>query len=162
MSDSLFRRKGPSFLFLDNYRGLLITLMILANFFLYFSGIPNWLKHADPYRGIYLIDLGSPLFFFIIGIFYGISIKRRLEREGFKKTCGHFLFRYGLLWVFGLLGVWVVAVDLTFGWNMLMAIGLAGLYALPFMFLKPVYRFICGLFLLIVYQFVILFYLTLA
>jgi predicted acyltransferase len=156
MGNRWYKRKGTTYPFLDNYRGMLISLMILANFIVYFSGIPDWFNHADPYKGVYFVDFGAPLFFFIIGVSYGISFKRRLERNGFKKTCGHFLFRYGLLWLFGLFGVWVVAEDLVFGWNVLMAIGLAGSYSLPFMFLKPVWRLITGLILLTVYQFVLL------
>lgn len=156
MGKNWFERKGATYPFLDNYRGMLISLMILANFIVYFSGIPAWFNHADPYKGVYLIDLGAPLFFFVIGISYGISFKRRLVKDGLKKTYEHFLFRYGVLWVFGLLGVWVVASDLVFGWNVLMAIGLAGLYALPFMFLNPVWRLTSGLGLLVFFQFVVL------
>jgi predicted acyltransferase len=152
----MFQRQGKTYPYLDNYRGMLISLMILANFVVYFTGIPDWLNHADPFRGVYFIDFGAPLFLFIIGISYGISIKIRLERSGFIKTCGHFLLRYGLLWVFGLLGVWVVASDLVFGWNVLMTIGLSGLFALPFMFLRPVWRLAVGVIFLAVYQFVIL------
>ena len=131
-------------------------MMIIVNFFLFFTNIPLWLKHALPYHGITIIDLGGPLFLFVLGIFYALSFEKRMARDGARKTVQHFVIRYLTLWLFGFVGILVTTYQLTFGWNVLMAIGLSGLYALPFMFLKPIWRLIVGIALLVFYQLVIL------
>jgi len=138
---------------LDLLRGFLVSLMILANYYLYFQTVPGFLKHAAPLAGITLVDFGAPLFFFVIGVSFSISLEKRLARDGLRPTIGHFLFRYALIWVFGLLGIFAVNFRNEFGWNVLMAIGLAGLVALPFMFLKPAGRFGVGMLLLLFHQF---------
>ena len=151
--------KGGRIRSLDLFRGFCISLMILSNYFLYFEAIPSALKHASPLAGLTVIDFGAPIFFFIIGISYRISFEKRLARRGTALAIGHFLLRFFLLWLFGLIGVFVLELRLEFGWNVLMAIGLAGLYALPFMGLKPIARCMAGTTLLLIYQFVILRYL---
>jgi predicted acyltransferase len=145
---------------IDLFRGFCVSLMILGNYFLYFEAIPSALKHASPLADLTVIDFGAPIFFFIIGVSYGISFEKRLALRGIALAIGHFLLRYFLLWLFGLIGVFVLELKLEFGWNVLMAIGLAGLYALPFMGLKPIARFMAGIILLLIYQFVILKYLA--
>jgi predicted acyltransferase len=144
---------------IDLFRGFCVSLMVISNYCLYFEAIPLAFKHASPLAGLSIIDFGAPIFFFIIGVSYGISFEKRFARHGTALTIGHFMLRYFLLWLFGLIGVFVLKLKLEFGWNVLMAIGLAGLYALPFMFLKPIRRFIVGALLLLIYQFVILKYL---
>jgi len=144
--------------YLDAYRGFLVSLMILVNFWLFFKNIPLWLKHAPPLGGVTVVDIGAPLFFFVIGLVYPYSFGRRLKKDGAQKTFQHFIIRYLVLWLFGFVGVLVTTYQLTFGWNVLMAIGLAGLYALPFMFLGHIWRLLCGILLLAIYQFVILRY----
>jgi predicted acyltransferase len=142
--------------YLDLYRGVLISIMIFVNTFLYFETLPSFLKHASPGAGMSFVDLGAPIFFFILGVSYSISFERRVARQGTVPTIRHFLFRYFLFWVFGLTGAFFITFRLKFGWNVLMAIGLAGIVALPFMLLKPIGRFLVGIALLLLYQFVVL------
>ena len=130
--------------------------MIIGNYVSFFKSVPLALKHATPLAGLTIVDFGAPIFFFMIGISYVISLEKRLGRDGLWLTIGHFLLRYFLLWLFGLVGVFAVNFKLEFGWNVLMAIGCAGLCALPFIFLKPIWRFSGGMALLVIYQFVIL------
>lgn len=141
---------------IDLFRGTVIALMILANFFHYFDRIPGWLKHAAPLKGLNLIDLGAPVFFFILGIAYALSLENRLLTGGPFRTIVHLVLRYGTLWLFGYLGVLILSFNLVFGWNVLMALGFSGLIALPFMLLKPYCRMGVGILLLLVYQFIIL------
>ncbi|MFQ6069181.1 MAG: heparan-alpha-glucosaminide N-acetyltransferase domain-containing protein [Candidatus Aminicenantales bacterium] len=141
---------------IDFYRGTVISLMILANFFHYFETIPGWLKHAGLFEGLNFIDLGAPIFFFILGIGFALSLEKRLLGHGLKKSIIHFILRYGTLWIFGFLGVLILSFDLVFGWNVLMALGFSGLVVFPLMFLKPPYRMGAGVLLLLGYQFIIL------
>jgi len=48
---------------LDLYHGVLVSLMILSNYFSYLKAIPSSFKHASPGAGITIIDFGVPLFF---------------------------------------------------------------------------------------------------
>jgi predicted acyltransferase len=141
---------------IDLFRGFMVFLMIIVNYLLYFMATPLSLKHAAALSGITVVDFGAPIFFFILGISYSISLEKRFLRDGSYSTVIHFARRYFLLWLFGLLGVFVQYYKIQFGWNVLMAIGLAGILALPFMFFSRLGRFIFGLGLLVVYQLIIL------
>jgi len=141
---------------IDLFRGFMVFLMIIINYLLYFVATPISLKHAGALSGITIVDFGAPIFFFILGIAYSISLEKRLNRHGMYKTVIHFARRYFLIWFFGLLGVFVQYFKIVFGWNVLMAIGLAGLLALLFMFYSRLWRFIFGLGLLVIYQLYIL------
>ena len=76
----------------DQFRGFAILWMILANYLNNVRIIPAWLKHADDV-GYTVIDLIAPLFVFAIGLTYGLSFHRRLERYGPWNTYQHFLTR---------------------------------------------------------------------
>lgn len=47
---------------IDQYRGLAILLMVLANFLTGVNGVPMWFKHA-PDIGLMVVDLIAPMFF---------------------------------------------------------------------------------------------------
>jgi predicted acyltransferase len=143
-------------LFIDLFRGFMVSLMIIANYLFYFVAVPVEIKHAAPLSGVTIVDFGAPIFFFILGFVYIVSLQKRLMRDGLSVTLTHFVRRYFILWLFGLLGIFVASGRIAFGWNVLMAIGLAGFIALPFMFLPTLWRFLAGLGLLAVYQLFIL------
>lgn len=145
-------------LFIDLFRGFMVSLMIIANYLFYFVAVPTEIKHAAPLSGVTIVDFGAPIFFFILGFAYIVSLQKRLVRDGLAATFTHFVRRYFILWLFGLLGVFVASGRIAFGWNVLMAIGLAGFLALPFMFLSTWWRFLAGIGLLAVYQVIILKY----
>jgi predicted acyltransferase len=140
---------------LDQFRGLAIVLMVLANFMGGVSRVPAWLKHA-PDIGLTVIDLIAPFFIFAIGLTFGLSYRRRAARDGGWKTARHFTTRFAILIAVGLVfsffenyfGVssgWVL-------WEVLAAIGFAGLVTLPTLRLRTSVRLLIGLALLAGYQ----------
>jgi predicted acyltransferase len=139
---------------IDQFRGLAIVLMVLANYLAGIGWIPAWLKHA-PDVGLTVIDLVAPLFIFAIGLTYGSSFRRRLLREGAIKTYQQFLIRWAALIGIGALfsaGEIAVVGDVSVNWGVLQAIGVAGLVTLPFLRLPAYWRAATGLALLAIYQ----------
>ena len=140
---------------IDQFRGFAILLMILANYMNNVQLIPAWLKHA-PDIGYTVIDLIAPLFVFAIGLTYGLSFRQRIERDGAWDTYQHFLTRYlallGLGYVITL--VWELSGILppSVNWGLLQTLGAAGLIALPFIRIGPVWRWGIGLGILAAYQ----------
>ena len=59
---------------IDQYRGIAIILMVIANYLFDVTTIPGWLKHA-PDIGLTVIDLIAPFFIFAIGLTYGASYR---------------------------------------------------------------------------------------
>ena len=140
---------------IDQFRGFAILLMILANYLNNVSVIPDWLKHSND-MGYTVIDLIAPMFVFAMGLTYGISFRRRLDRDGAWNTYQHFLTRYLALLGLGYLItiVWELSgiKPPSINWGLLQALGAAGLLALPFIRLSPVLRVAIGLGILAVYQ----------
>ena len=140
---------------IDQFRGFSILLMILANYMNNVSIIPAWLKHADDI-GYTVIDLIAPMFVFAMGLTYGLSFRRRYERDGAWNTYQHFITRYlallGLGYIITL--VWELSGinPPSVNWGLLQALGAAGLIALPFIRLPTTWRAAIGLVLLIAYQ----------
>jgi predicted acyltransferase len=140
---------------IDQFRGFAIFLMILANYMNNVQAISAWLKHADDI-GYTVIDLIAPMFVFVMGLTYGFSFRRRLGRDGAWNTYQHFLTRY--LALLGLGYIITLAWELSgiqppsVNWGLLQALGAAGLIALPFIRLVPVWRGGMGLAMLAAYQ----------
>ncbi len=140
---------------IDQYRGLAIVLMVLANYLAGVVWIPAWLKHA-PDVGLTVIDLIAPFFIFSIGLTYGLSYRRRLAAQGQAKAAWHTTTRY--LGIIGV-GTILVAGEIIFGqdssginWGVLQAIGVAGLLTLPTILLPKWVRTVIGLALLAIFQ----------
>ena len=114
---------------IDQYRGIAIILMVIANYLADIVTIPPWLKHA-PDIGLTPIDLIAPFFIFAIALTYGPSYRRRVGQCGAGRTWGHFLRRF--LAIIG--------------------IGAAGILSLPALALGPPWRALVGLLLLGLYQ----------
>lgn len=140
---------------IDQFRGFAIFLMILANYMNNVQVIPAWLKHADDI-GYTVIDLIAPLFVFAMGLTYGFSFRRRLERDGAWSTYQHFLTRnlalLGLGYLMTLLWELSGIQPPSINWGLLQALGAAGLIALPFIRLSPIGRGAIGLGMLAAYQ----------
>lgn len=140
---------------IDQFRGFAIFLMILANYMNNVQVIPAWLKHADDI-GYTVIDLIAPLFVFAMGLTHGVSFRRRLARDGAWNTYQHFLTRnlallgvgYLMTLFWELSGIQPPSVN----WGLLQALGAAGLLALPFIRLSPIWRGGIGLGMLATYQ----------
>lgn len=143
---------------IDLFRGLSILTMVLANFMGGIKIIPPWLKHA-PDVGLTVIDFVAPFFIFTIGLTFGSSFHKRLEREGVLKTYSHFFTRY--LAILGM-GALISSVGTTMGvnpsgidWGVLQSIGAAGLMTLLVIRLSSAWRWGIGLGLLAVYQWIL-------
>jgi predicted acyltransferase len=139
---------------IDQFRGLAIMLMVLANYLAGIVWIPAWLKHA-PDIGLTVIDLVAPLFIFAIGLTYRPSFQHRMRRDGANRTYQHFIVRWAALIGIGALisaGEIAVVGEPTTNWGVLQAIGVAGLVGLPFLRLPAGWRAAIGLALLAFYQ----------
>ena len=108
--------------------------MVVVNYLADVETAPAFLKHASGF-GLTIADLVAPAFMFAIGLSYGSSYRRRIERDGRRKTLGHFLRRS--LSLIGI-GTLISAGEILTGatgrvpdWDVLQAIGVAGLLTLP-------------------------------
>jgi predicted acyltransferase len=121
--------------FLDSARGLTVLLMIFANTVSPFTIIPAWSKHAEGF-GFTYVDAIAPTFMFIMGLSLDISFARRVK-QGMGPTIGHFLKRYGLLFLFGSIGTVLIYFleDGAIEWIIFQNLAIAGLVVLPFMFI---------------------------
>ncbi len=140
---------------IDQFRGLAILLMVLANLTTGIKIIPAWLKHA-PDIGLTANDLIAPLFIFAIGLTYSLSFSHREERDGKLSTYFHFITRF--LAIIGL-GAIMSALETAYGanpsgvdWGVLQAIGIAGLVTLLVIRIPFPYRWMIGVTLLGIYQ----------
>jgi predicted acyltransferase len=140
---------------IDQFRGFAILLMVLANYMNNVASIPPWLKHADDI-GYTLIDLIAPMFVFAMGLTYGLSFDKRMERDGAWKTYQHFLTRYLALLGLGYLItlIWELSGvhPPSINWGLFQALGAAGLITLIVVRLSTLWRFIIGLVMLLGYQ----------
>jgi predicted acyltransferase len=140
---------------IDQFRGLAIFLMVLADYLNNIPITPAWLKHA-PDIGYTIIDLIAPLFIFAIGLTYGLSFQRRYARQGAWRTYEHFITRnlalIGLGFLIILGGSLSKLADHSINWGLLPALGMAGLITLLVIRLPSSWRWVIGLALLGVYQ----------
>lgn len=143
---------------IDAFRGLAIISMVIANFIAGVEWIPAWLKHA-PDVGFTVIDLVAPMFIFAIGLTYGASARKRLERDGAWRMTQHFVVRFAtILGIGALLGAGEVLLQVdgqVINWGVLQAIGVAGLVTLIVIRLPAWARALIGLALLAGYQFLL-------
>lgn len=123
---------------IDRFRGLAILLMVIANFLEHVRAVPGWLKHA-PDIGLTVVDFIAPAFIFAIGLTYPGSVRRRLRRDGARRTVEHVIVRS--LALIGL-GMLFSVGEQRFGlgrggmpWGTLQSIGTAIILALPTLFL---------------------------
>lgn len=140
---------------IDQFRGFAILLMVLADYLADVNQAPAWLKHA-PDVGYTVIDLIAPMFVFAIGLTYGLSFRRRLGRDGARKTYEHAIVRnlalIGLGFLLTLGGNLSGVYPSTVNWGLLQALGAAGLLALTVIRLPASWRVGVALGLLAVYQ----------
>jgi predicted acyltransferase len=149
--------RGDRIVAIDQFRGLSIVLMVIANYLSGVSGIPNWLKHA-PDLGLTPPDVVAPLFLFAIGLTYRLSAERRRARTGHRETTAHLFRRY--LAILGVGAIITGVQDYTgvfggVGWGVLQAIGMAGLLALPTVYWPPAVKCGAGLGILTAYQYLL-------
>jgi predicted acyltransferase len=113
-------------------------MMVIANFLEHVRAVPGWLKHA-PDVGITVIDFIAPAFIFAIGLTFPGSFRRRLGRDGGRRTVEHTVVRalalVGLGTLFSI-GEWRFGLGGDgMPWGTLQSIGAAIILALPTLFL---------------------------
>lgn len=114
---------------LDQVRGYAIFGMVLVNVLGVFSAMPWMLKHHRT--GYSYADSIAPLFIFVVGMGFRMSLGRRAARGDLRAAYTHAVQRYALLILLGLL---YGGFNLRTGvWDALTDIGFSGLLALPFL-----------------------------
>ena len=114
---------------LDQFRGYAIFSMILVNVLGHFQAMPWMLKHHAT--GFSYADLVAPVFVFVVGIGFRMSLLRRIARDGrqaaYRAAVRRYLILAGLGCLYG-------GLHFRAGvWDALMDIGCSGLLALPFL-----------------------------
>lgn len=133
---------------IDQLRGYAIFGMILVNVLGHFHVMPETFRH-HPESYSYA-DTIAPLFIFVVGIGFRISLPRRIALDGPRRARLHALRRYALL---ALLGCIYGGFDFRVSvWDALLDIALAGLLALPFMDKPPAIRLAAAALYLAFYQ----------
>jgi predicted acyltransferase len=113
---------------MDQLRGYAIFGMIVVNYLGYFDVMPWILKHHKS--GFSYADTIAPLFIFVVGMGFRLSLKRRTEKDGFWQARWHAAKRYSILFLVGI-AFYGPAMHIDW-WDALTDIALAGLLALPF------------------------------
>ena len=137
---------------IDRYRGLLVILMVGGDYLSGVQLVPAALKHA-PDIGFTIADTVASAFVFTVGLNYGPSFARRMQR-GAGGAYRHFLLRYlALIGIGALIAAGGTSVEGTVtDWGVLQALGVAGLVCLPLIRLPTWARFASGALLLCGYQ----------
>ena len=132
----------------------MVVAMVVGNFLAGIEIIPSALKHASDI-GFTIADVVAPAFIFIIGLNFGPSFARR-RNEGLIKAYGFFAKRYlSFVGIGAIISAGSNLVGVPSDWGVLQAIGVAGLIGLVLISLPWWARFICGLVLLVTYQYLI-------
>ncbi|HOI77528.1 MAG TPA: heparan-alpha-glucosaminide N-acetyltransferase domain-containing protein [Methanofastidiosum sp.] len=143
---------------IDEFRGFAIFMMVIINFLARANNVPLFLKHA-PDIGFTVADIVAPMFIFAIGLTYGLSFRKRVERAGKGKTYSHFFTRYmaiaGIGFFLTAFGNLTGTYENSSNWGLLQAIGAAGLFTLIFIKFSTKIRAIVGVLFLIFYQFML-------
>jgi predicted acyltransferase len=112
---------------IDQLRGYAIFGMVLVNILGMFEVIPWMLKHHHV--GMSYADTIAPLFVFVVGIGFRMSVTGGYAREGQTATHRRMIRRYAIIIA---LGAAYGGFDFETGvWDALMDIGCAGMLCLP-------------------------------
>ena len=119
-------------LVLDQLRGYAIFGMILVNYLGCFKVMPEAFKHHRAFQdywpfGFSYADHIAPLFMFVVGMGFRLSLPRRAEKIGLGKARVHAFKRYSILI---LVGAVFCGLEPRYIWDALVDIGCAGLLAL--------------------------------
>jgi len=134
---------------IDQFRGCAIILMALTHFLSRVVWIPAWLKNTKEF-GFTPPDLIAAMFIFAIGLTYGLSFNRRLQRDGNWPTCVHFLRRS-----LALIGLGFLITPEETHWGLFQMLGVAVFIALLVIRFPIWVRLIAGAALQIGYQLVL-------
>lgn len=157
------------FCWIDQLRGSAILYLAICNLIHWpkSNGVLEFLFSHAPAEAasMTLRDVSASAFIFIMGFLYGYAFHRHSKRSGVRGAGERLVFRYGLIFILGMLisfvgqGTFLKEKALESGrhltvivWDVLPAIGLVGLVGLPFLFLKPRIRLFAGYALMFFYQ----------
>ncbi len=118
--------------------------MIFVNSIDRFAVTPWMLQHHR--EGMSFNDTIAPIFIFVVGMGYRLSLRRRIERHGPVRARVEAARRYLLLTGIGFVVYW------GYYWDALTDIGIAGLLALPFVMLPTWARALTAFVWLAAYQ----------
>ena len=131
----------------------------IGRFFLAHPPNQTIVEHMNFY------DIGAPAFIFIMGLLMPLSFSHRKQKDGVSKAVRHMVIRYGIIFLLGFLVIFIDHGEIitmvgevpVIIWDVLPTLGLVGLIAIPFLWLKPKPRAIVATAMLIFYQFMLLF-----
>ncbi|MCL4217790.1 MAG: DUF1624 domain-containing protein [Candidatus Hydrogenedentes bacterium] len=113
---------------MDQLRGYAIFGMILVNYLGHFDFMPDILHHHRD-KASYA-DTIAPLFMFVVGMGFRLSLQRRIEKKGLAAARWEALKRYFTLFI---VGIAIYGPNMRIDWwDALVDIALAGMLALPF------------------------------
>ena len=158
---------------IDHARGFIMILLVITEFLptifregsemarFFLAHPPN--QTIVEYMNFY--DVGAPAFIFIMGLLMPLSFSHRKERDGVAKAIRHMVIRYGIIFLLGFLVIFIDHGEIItmvgevpiIIWDVLPTLGICGLMAIPFLWLKPKLRAIVATVILIFYQFMLLF-----
>ncbi len=139
---------APRLVSMDQLRGYAIFGMILVNFLGQFQVMPWMLKHHTT--GMSYADTIAPLFIFIVGMGFRLSLQRRVAKVGWWPAARAAAKRYVVLVLIGI--VIYNPADPGNWWDALVDIGLGGLLSLPFLMAPTYFRVIAALAYLAAFQ----------
>lgn len=116
---------------IDQYRGYAIFGMILVNYLGEFDSMPWQFKHH--HYGMSYADTIAPLFMFVVGMGFRLSLQRRIDRDGRMRAYRAALKRYAILIGVGIVLYGPALDNWRYWWDALVDIGFAGILSLPFL-----------------------------
>ncbi|HNR33627.1 MAG TPA: heparan-alpha-glucosaminide N-acetyltransferase domain-containing protein [Candidatus Hydrogenedentes bacterium] len=129
---------------MDQFRGYAILTMIFVNFVGRFDATPWMLQHHRT--GMSFNDTIAPIFIFVVGMGFRLSLLRRAEKIGIAAARKAAAWRYAKLTILGFI------VYFGYFWDALSDIGVAGLLTLFLIDKSPAVRIAAAFGLLGAYQ----------
>ena len=143
---------------LDNFRGLIITLLVFFFFYDSLHYLPAFFNHATDLEYLRIADYVAPCFCFIMAVAYSFGIQKIIEKAGYKDA----IKKYGVRFL-ALIGIGFLIYSVSqvidggdIGFNVFTAFGIAGLYSLFFIKCNKHLKVIFGISLILLHQFLLL------
>lgn len=127
---------------LDQYRGFAILAMLVVNHLGEFPCMPEQFRHHETYMTF--ADLVAPLFMFVVGMSFRLSLQRRIEQAGKRKAYTAATKRYLVLICIGIVLYDPSPEEWRYWWDALVDIGFGAILALPFIMRGTAVRAVAG------------------
>ena len=168
LDDQLAKKR---YFWIDHARGFIMIMLVVTQFlpeFIRYGPARFFLAHPVDQTTTTIMnfyDIGTPAFICIMGLLMPLSFLRRKDEKGVKSAVLHMIYRYGLLLILGLIivfidqGTLIKEVDgmAIICWDVLPTLGLVGLIAVPFFWVKPKPRALIALGMILFYQLMLIF-----